>query len=571
MPNRWYAILALTLLCSFPYKFTKEARAISSKQGAATVSGRVTIKGEPAKWVKVFLQPQQTKESGNNGTTPGAKTNENGYFRITGLPAGRYVPISLTPGYIMSKGWTDYTMARGAAFDIAEGEIIENFDIELIPGGVITGRVTDSNDRPLVEEQVRLWWFDKNGTTQEFSTRLLRKMLTTDDRGVYRIFGVPEGRYILSAGGYSKGEDGYAQMTYHPNVTNKSQAKIVDVGAGEEVTGIDINVAEAEKTYQIFGHVVNADDGKPVGGAKVELRLLSPDGNDFGGEGFSNGHSDSKGAFQLSNVPPGKYVTYTAGNFESENAFNLYCEPVICEVNNSDAHGIEIKLRKGGSIEGVVVIEDPTDPAMSVKTGKITCMFYSVEGKPGVLRSPYFKHIEVGPNGSFKIEGTPKGRVQIRTFNPTNESSAVGSSLIRIERDGVTLPGDSIEVGAGEHISNLRLVTATPNLSLPGAIKVVGGSLPQDLSLYIYASRADGARGGTWPFQVDARNHFVIQYLAPGEYELRLEIRDYSVKPNNVDPQLSRAISQARQKVVVSRKNQQPVIMTIDLSPGGAK
>ena len=38
--------------------------------------------------------------------------------------------------------------------------------------------------------------------------------------------------------------------------------------------------------------------------------------------------------------------------------------------------GLEIKLRKGGSIEGVVVIEDPTDPAMSEKTGKITCMFY---------------------------------------------------------------------------------------------------------------------------------------------------------------------------------------------------
>ena len=251
-------------------------------------------------------------ESGNDGTTPSAKTNENGYFRITGLPAGSYVPISLTPGYIMSKGGTDYTMARGPVFDIAEGEVIENFDIELIPGGVITGRVTDSNGRPLVEEQVQLWWFDKNGTTLELNTRPIQKMLTTDDRGVYRIFGLPEGRYILSAGAYSKGEDGYVQRTYHPDVTDKSQAKVVEVGAGQEVTGIDINVAEVEKTYSIFGRVVNADDGKPVGEAKVELRFLSPDGNDIGGEGFSNGHSNSNGAFQLSNVPPGKYFAYAA-------------------------------------------------------------------------------------------------------------------------------------------------------------------------------------------------------------------------------------------------------------------
>jgi hypothetical protein len=229
--------------------------------------------------------------------------------------------------------------------------------------------------------------------------------------------------------------------------------------------------------------------------------------------------------------------------------------------------GVEIKLRKGGSIEGVVVIEDPTDPVMSEKIGKIMCLFSSVEDRPGELRSPYYKQLHVAPNDSFKIEGTPKGKVQIITFNPNSS----GSSLIRIERGGAPLPGDSIEIGAGEHISNLRLVTATPNLSLPGAIKVVGGTLPPDLGLYIYASRLDGARGGPRAAQVDARNHFVIQYLSPGEYELRLKIADYTVETKNVDPQLSRAISQAIQKVVVSRNNQQPVIMTLDLSRGGAK
>ncbi len=195
------------------------------------------------------------------------------------------------------------------------------------------------------------------------------------------------------------------------------------------------------------------------------------------------------------------------------------------------------------------------------------CIFYSVEGRPGELRTPYFKRVEVAPNGSFKVEGTPKGRVRIRTFSP----NSTGSSLIRIERDGAPLSGDTLEIGEGEHISNLRLVTATPNLSLTGEIKVVGGNLPPDMAFLIYASRVDGVRGDERPFQVDARNHFVIQFLSPGEYELGLKIRDYPFGPKNVDPQLSRTISLARQKVIVSRKNQQPVIMTIDLSQGGAK
>ncbi len=569
MSNRWFAILILTLICSLPSEFTKEGRATGAMQGTASVSGRVTIKGEPAKWVKVFLEPQQTMRPGNYGTTPGAKTNENGYFQITGLPASRYVPISLTPGYIMFKGGTNYSMARGPAFHIAEGEIIENFDIELIPGGVITGRVTGSNGRPLVEEQVQLWSIDKNGTTQEISNRLIRKMLTTDDRGVYRIFGLPEGRYILSAGGYSKGEDGYVQRTYHPNVTNKSQAKVVELGAGEESAGIDINVAEVEKTYSVSGRVMNADDGEPISRAKIELGSSSPDGNKISREESSKDHSDSKGAFQLSNVPPGKYFAYARVDLETDKASNLYGEPVICEVTDSDVQGLEIKLRKGGSIKGVVTVEDPTDPIMPEKTVKIICQFYSVEDRPGESRIPYFKDVRVAPNDSFKIEGTPKGKVRVTTFNPVNDSA--GQSLIRIERDGAPLSGDSLEIGAGEHISNLRLVTATPNLSLTGEIKVVGGNLPPDMAFFIYASRVDGVRDGERPFQVDARNHFVIQFLSPGEYELGLKIRDYPFGPKNVDPQLSRTISEARQKVVVSRNNQKPVIMTLDLSRGGAK
>ena len=49
-------------------------------------------------------------------------------------------------------------------------------------------------------------------------------------------------------------------------------------------------------------------------------------------------------------------------------------------------------------------------------------MFYSVEDGPGELRSPYFKRVEVAPNSSFKVEGTPKGRVRIMTVNPAKKS-----------------------------------------------------------------------------------------------------------------------------------------------------
>jgi hypothetical protein len=248
MPNHWFAILTLTLICSLPLEFNEQAQA---KVGTATVSGRVTIKGEPARRVTVFLKAQE----GSGTSELYGKTNENGIFRITGVPAGRYTPNTITQGYIITRRSGDGWTIGARVINVAEGEIVENVEIELVPGSVITGRVTGSNDRPLVEEQVELWWVNKDGTVTQFTTPEIRKMLTTDDRGIYRLFGQLPGRYLLSAGGYSKGTNGYLQKTYHPNVTDKSQAKVVEVGEGEEATGVDLNVVEVDKTYSIFGRV----------------------------------------------------------------------------------------------------------------------------------------------------------------------------------------------------------------------------------------------------------------------------------------------------------------------------
>jgi hypothetical protein len=140
---------------------------------------------------------------------------------------------------------------------------------------------------------------------------------------------------------------------------------------------------------------VNAEDGQPVSGAPINLRLFSRDA----GEGrFAESRSNAKGEFQFSNVPPGKYVADMAFDYNSESV--LYSEPALCEVNDNDLHGKEIKLRKGVSITGLAVIEDATDPLNREKKGKIGCYFY-MEGKSEELSNRYAKNVEVAPNGSF--------------------------------------------------------------------------------------------------------------------------------------------------------------------------
>jgi len=316
MANHSFTIFAFTLILSLPIEFSTRAQSKEVLVGTATVSGRVTIKGEPAAGITVFLQPRRTMEPGYTGSIPSAKTDGDGQFRITGVPAGGYFANTQVPGFIMpGEPPAPIMRMQGKSINIADGENIEKIEIELIKGSVITGRVIGANGRPLVEERVELLKLDQSGNPQIYNLGPWEMMLTTDDRGVYRIFGLPGGRYLVSAGsadGIRMGGGAQYQKTYHPNVVEQSQAKVVEVGEGEEVTGVDINAGDAMKTYSIFGRAVSAGNGQPVSGASIRIGTLSSEVSSEGAPGGSGVRTNSKGEFQFSDVPPGKYAAFTA-------------------------------------------------------------------------------------------------------------------------------------------------------------------------------------------------------------------------------------------------------------------
>ena len=81
---------------------------------------------------------------------------------------------------------------------INRDETVESIDFELMRGGVITGRVTDADGRPIIEETVSISSAEPNriigySISSHRGTR-------TDDRGVYRLFGIAPGTYKVAAG-----------------------------------------------------------------------------------------------------------------------------------------------------------------------------------------------------------------------------------------------------------------------------------------------------------------------------------------------------------------------------------
>src|SRR5437667_6971640 len=157
---------------------------------------------------------------------------------MVGVPAGSYLLQAFAPALVAA---SDNAYGRqGKAINLIEGEAAEGADIALRTGGVITGRVTDAEGQPLIQENVRLLLNPEQG--RKFPIYLpYGFMFSTDDRGVYRLFGVPPGRYIVCVGVDTSAPNArinagntYYPLTYHPDVTEEGKATVIEVASATE-------------------------------------------------------------------------------------------------------------------------------------------------------------------------------------------------------------------------------------------------------------------------------------------------------------------------------------------------
>lgn len=114
------AIVFFTLRLSYPAL----AQSALAKPGTATVSGRVTLKGEPAPGLAIALQPQQQYYPPNPSTVLRAKTDETGRFRFTGVAAGRHYISAVAPGFSTPSDKNFGPMGKSLSVVSSGGEII---------------------------------------------------------------------------------------------------------------------------------------------------------------------------------------------------------------------------------------------------------------------------------------------------------------------------------------------------------------------------------------------------------------------------------------------------------------
>jgi 5-hydroxyisourate hydrolase-like protein (transthyretin family) len=522
-----------------------------SKTPSGSISGQVTKDGKPAAGVTVLLATPNSAARADARTT----TDEGGRFQLTHVPAGRYLIQALAPAFIGPK----YQMSAqdGKAINLAEGETVEGIDIALTRGGVITGRVIDANGQPLVQENIQVTRLYEGG--QKGQLYLPHSfMFPTDDRGVYRLFGVPPGRYIVGVGvneraGYARAGLGksYHALTYHPDVTDESKARIVEVTSGGEATGVDITLGQAAKAYQASGRIVDAETGKPVAGINYGYGSMNEDKTYFGSSTTPGSTSNLRGEFRLEGIVPGRYAAFAAST--GENSF--YTDPVLFEITDSDVTGLVIKLRRGSTVTGMVVIEGAKPPE---SLSRLSDLRLNIEVATQSIAAP--RHgVNVGTDGNFRIAGLQPGKV---SFHFYTYPIPKGLTLLRVERDGVEQT-DGVEIGAGEEVSGVRVVVAFGTGVIRGQVKIEGGQR-EGSGIFITCRKVgNSTEPYIQPVTTDLRGRFDFEGLMTGEYELSMNAM---IAPVAGGPPSRPRV--AKQTVSIVNGTETEVTFIIDLNEG---
>ncbi len=541
-----------------PPKEAQEAKVTGS------ITGHVTAGMKPAQGVLLVLT--RADYSPQQKAVAKATTDSDGRYKLTNIPHGRYRVVPLIPAMVVSEQADSWS--PGKEVNIAAGEEIEGLDFKLERGGVITGRVTDGDGKPVIGEYVRIERA-KQGTQKPASPVVSQYQFDTDDRGVYRAYGVPAGRYLVSIG---EGKESVSIMmgkalhflrAFHPGTTEESQAEVVEVTPGGEATGVDIMVGSPPKSYEVAGRVLDAETGQPVAGAALAYGKVVAGGKFMGGYGADGTKTDARGEFKLGNIAPGRYgvFAFPGGSAFSREPSPTYSDATQFEVIDSNLSGLEIKVHPGATISGVVSIEGVNNPIILAKLPELTL---GINVKTPDLGAPNFSSSRVGADGSFRVTGLRPGRAEIRI---ADYPPPKGLSLLSVQRNGVDQP-EGIEVGPGERIENVRVVITYGTGVVRGQVQVQNGVLPQGTRLVVLAHRVGGTAPRVGWAGVDALNHFLIEGLSTGEYELSLIVYPPSVTPI---PELPPPAT--KRSVRVEDGAEVPVTLILDLSQkenGGA-
>jgi protocatechuate 3,4-dioxygenase beta subunit len=529
--------------------------------------------------------------------TRSATTDENGNFAFEGLSSGAYRLAVIAQGYTMAP---ESLKENGAAKYYRPGDTA---NLRMVKGGVITGTVMTQSGEPLVGVRVRVLKVKDAGGQVVRGVAIdetsLMKEWKTDDRGIYRIYGLEPGRYLVSAGGkgfnpMSIGEFDSDAPSYYPTGTRDMAAE-VGVRAGQESAGIDIRYRDNK------GHIISGNlTASEATNSQVNIAMLMLTNAATGGleswtmSGmFGEQTTEGKRPFALTSVPDGEYhlsATSTSTSVLGGLAGTTFVAPPRrVTVKGSDVTGLELTLSPLGSLAGQFVIENskaadgkpacPNSRKVALEEVVIVGRSEARNRAASALKMPaslslFSVSAESTPDekGAFKILTTESSRyhleIQLPTEDlyirsialpkttatsqtkdtvarqanatPTKEAATVNASKEEAAKQMKDAARNGIPLKLGEKIDNILITAAEGAAGLQGQIKAEkeGDTVPARLRIFLLPAEAENLDDVLRFFETDMQKEgaFSIRNIPPGRYYIMTRVVNEEADEANPRP-----------------------------------
>jgi len=540
------AAVLLTILSLSASLCAQSTTKETAKVPRGSISGRVTIKDRGVPGVAIGLR----KGDGFSPSEPYQRTttDQDGVYRISNLAPGSYSITAAVPAFVMS----DTKENRMKNVLVGEDENVEGINFALVRGGVITGRVTDADGRPVIEQQVNVY------PAEMYEQRVQRSIyavgsVQTDDRGIYRVFSLSAGRYKVAVGRsddemsvtYSPGRNNSYKQVFYPDVSDQAKATVVEVSEGSEANNIDITVGRAGQTFSASGQIVD-ENGQPAPNIRIGVQRQIGQRVEYMNNATM---ANSRGDFFLEGLVPGKYTAFLLGTPNS----NLRIEPFSFDISDHDVTGLTAKLTRGASIIGTVVLENG-DKAIFAQLLQFQLRGFGVVSTDGGGTFASSSASPLGPDGSFHLSGLPPGTINIMFSAPGSPFPPKGFTISKIERDGIFNPR-GLEIKQGEQLIGVRVFVAYGTATIRGVVTVENGSLPQTSRIFVRLAKPGEQFSNLRPAVVDERRHFLMEGLPAGSYELNIVVNIPGAPARNI-----------KREVVVQDGQTMDLTINIDLS-----
>jgi hypothetical protein len=428
--------------------------------------------------------------------------------------------------------------------------------VRLARGAVITGVVSDVDGQPAPNLSVSAAPVERGMSSGVASI--------TDDRGVYRLFGLPPGEFAVFttpprnlataasrpstadvdaalAQLRARGRSGPAPAAtraatstqsasptvsytsvYYPGTTDAGQSVHLKVGEGEERTGVDFSLVLTGTTY-IAGTAVGPD-GRPLASVGVSATVAGSRTSS------ASAQTGPDGKFRLLNIAPGHYVLrardtaatlHPAGTAGLSRAQLLTAHLWAIEdlnVVGLNASNVTVTMRPSMTMTGRVVFDQHT----LAPPGDLTQMGVRLVAIPSPSEPPpsAAPQSDLRANGALTIAGILPGRYQVAATVPGAPAS--GWWLRSAISDGKDLLDSAFEfTGDGTGPKDVVLTFSDVHPRLAGTLASASGTPAPSYFVVVFpAARALWATPSrrtvfTRPATDGA---FAFNDLPPGDY-----------------------------------------------------